>query len=186
MSSEARDKLKINPKKAPGVGKKLSKEQRKKLEKALKQALVLSSDGQIAVISDGRNNHIMMKETTLNEALQNVQKGMGFVVDPPKELKEFSEAHREVLTVMSKLNYERLSRDEFDSDEDYEAHLEIVEKNENLFNEIDSFTFSFSQGLMSSKNERKKVMEEYKEFREKHKDHIEAVLQSKVVESKVV
>jgi hypothetical protein len=171
--------------KNPGGTKKLNKEQKKQLERAQKQAFVLSSSGQIAATFDGTHKHIVIREDKLNEALKNMQQGLGFVVNPDQEVIEFSKKHQEVLTVMSKLDYEELGRDQFDSDEDYELHVKIVKRNADLFDDIDQFTFKFSEGMMKGKGYRKQIMEEYKEFREAHPE-IEEVLKSKVVEAKVV
>ena len=165
---------------------KLNKEEKKQLDRALKQALKLSIDGQIAVMQDGNGHkHIMIREDKLNEAIQNVQKGLGFVTQPSKELLDYNKLHQEVLQVMSKLDYEELGRDQFDSDEDYDLHKKIVKRNQDLFDDIDQFTFEFSEGLMNGKNYRKNVVDNYKKFRESHPE-IDEILKSRVVEAKVV
>ena len=113
------------------------KEERKAVTKALHQTLKMAMEGQIAGLIHNGKKFIMLSEENLNSLIQN---GGQLIVT--EEQKEFRINHQILLNLMSNMNVEH------DDEND-------------LFTELDSFTFDFSQSMNGLKSDRENVMNRF-------------------------
>lgn len=146
-----------------GSNKKLAKSKSKQLVESLKQAHKLARDGLIArILYDGDEFYMMKKEKWI-EGVQNQGR-----VNMPQELRNFQAKHQELLQLMGGLQYEIKGRDEFQSDEDHDKHVEIMTRNEKIFADLDQLTFPFAEAMNKTKEHRKNLAEEYKKLFDKY------------------
>lgn len=121
-------------------GKNVAKDSKKQTTKALHQALKLAQDDQIAGIIHLGTNYVMLKQDMLNQLIQN-----GGRIATTPEQKEFQVQYQVLLNLMKNMN------------------VELEDENE-LFTDLDSFTFDFAQATNGLKEERKRVSKEFKEL----------------------
>lgn len=124
------------------MGKSQAKEDKKAVTKALHQTFKMAMEGQLAGINHNGIQYLMMRQDIFNEIIKSG--GRVLLTD---EQKNFSKHYQVLLQIMNVLNIE----DEHES---------------NLFDEIDQFTFDFSQ-IMNNQGavkERKDVLEKFNNF----------------------
>lgn len=114
-----------------------NKEEKKGVVKALQKSFKLAQDGQLAALMHLGSKYFMMREDILQNLIQN----QGKVINTP-ELIEYNKNYQILLHMMQSL----------DTSE---------EKQEKAFNEIDAFTFDFSQHFQGFKKDREKVLKRF-------------------------
>ena len=60
------------------------------------------------------------------------------------------------------------SDSEFESDEDFEQHNKIMERNIEIYADLDELTFDFSDGMGRTKAHREKILQKYKKVLDKY------------------
>ena len=156
------------------------KDDKKALQKALMDAFKLASGGAIA--QTNHKGRIYLLAEIKPPLAQINHNGMPHVLLPlnvPQETKDLAHGHQKLLTALSVLNYEQKARSEFETDEQYEKHLEITERNENLFALLDEMTFEFAEGFAKKPHEQKKIVEKFNKILEEN-PIIDKLLEGKV------
>jgi hypothetical protein len=127
-----------------GVSKKKgSKEDKKNLNASLKRALKIASDGQVAQINNQGTIYFMLRQDKLDELIRT-----GGRLNASPEMIDFIIAHRLALHMMNTLDT---------SNEDQEE----------MFFEIDQFTFDFGPAMQGLASERKEIIDKFNEVVEK-------------------
>lgn len=119
-------------------GKVQNKNDKKQTTKALFQALKMAQDGQIAGIVHLGKKYVLLSEDALNELVRN-----GGRIAVTQEQKEFQVQYQILLNLMQNMN------------------VEFEDENE-LFTDLDSFTFEFSDVMNGTKEARSRVSKEFK------------------------
>lgn len=166
-------------KRGKGQTKKIAKSAKKQVVDGLKAGFKVAQDGLMGVFVADDNKYIIMSEEKVREALGNFQKTGSFQVNLPQELANFHDKHQELMQLMGSLQYEIKDRDQFETDEDHEVHVKMMERNSQIFDEIDQFSFAFSDAMSKDKHLRKKVLEEYEEVKAKY-PILETILSGKL------
>lgn len=164
---------------SPGGARKTKGQIKKQFDKAMRQVMTIAEQEGMAIVGHNDKLYTIVRNDKVQEAVNNAVQMGRFQLNVPPDMKKFQESHQEVLAIMSKLDYEELGRDQFDTDEDFALHQKIVRRNADLFDDIDQFTFKFSSGYQKNKTARKEILDNYKEFRANHPE-IEEILDSKV------
>ena len=125
--------------------KKQGKEDKKGITKALHQVFKMAMEGQVAGLNHGDTQYVMMRQDVLQQFVQN-----GGQVNMTPEQKLFRDEYQVLLHIMQKLD------DTLDE--------EVAE----LFTEIDSFTFDFSDAMNGNKKDQALVLKRYQEMLDKH------------------
>ncbi len=139
--------------------KKSSKDAKKSLEKALMTAYKMAANGETAAIQHKGQVFVMARKDIFDEGVRNNGQ---FNLSP--EQKEFQKSYQKLLETMGKLQYEVKDRDQFDTDDLYKMHVDMMNRNLVLFNGLDEFTFEFSEAMPKSKAERKRVTDEFNKY----------------------
>jgi hypothetical protein len=146
-----------------GINKRQAKMSAKDEVRQLKQAKKIADDGLIAQTTINGVTYVLLERSVMEQSLQNFQQTGRFEPKAPKELLHFIENHQNLMFLMNNMQYEWREQREDESEEDYNKFLEIIQRNSEIFAELDQFTFDFSDAMRKTALDRKNVLKEYKE-----------------------
>lgn len=145
-----------------GQARKQKKNDKRSLENGLKSIFNMANAGEIAQLNHNGQTFLMVK---VKPPLQQIaHNGAPHILIPAvssPEIEEYQTAYQKLLQTMGKLNYEQKGRDEFVSDEQFDKHVEIMNRNEDLFAILDEMTFEFSEGFGKTPQQRKTIISKF-------------------------